>query len=56
MKNNLNTIWKYVVGGGTVLGYQAFYERISSKKNAQDTVNMIKSVNEKIDVLLQKRP
>jgi hypothetical protein len=42
------------VGGGTVLGYQAFYERYSNKKNSLDMQNMIKSVNDKIDVISEK--
>ena len=45
---NLNSIWKFVVGGGTVLGYQAFYERMVNKKPENEMNDAIKSIKEKI--------
>lgn len=36
---NLNSIWKFVVGGGTVLGIQAFYERMVNKKQENEWCN-----------------
>nr|YP_009327843.1 hypothetical protein [Epichloe festucae]APB96802.1 hypothetical protein [Epichloe festucae]APB96862.1 hypothetical protein [Epichloe hybrida] len=51
MKFNFNSIWKYIAGGGTVLGYQAFYERITSKQKAEEVNRNIQDMNQKIDSL-----
>lgn len=51
---NLNSIWKFVVGGGTVLGYQAFYERMVNKKPENEMNDAIKSIKDKIHDLSKK--
>nr|YP_010164148.1 hypothetical protein K8J96_mgp30 [Metarhizium album]QRK27472.1 hypothetical protein [Metarhizium album] len=51
MKFNFNSIWKYIAGGSTVLGYQAFYETITSKQKAEEVNRNIKDMNLKIDSL-----
>jgi len=32
-----NQNWKYIAGGGTLLAYQAWYDRIKSAQKAQET-------------------
>lgn len=54
MKNNFNNIWKYVAGGATVLGYQAWYDRITSKNNMTEIKNQITDVSTKLDGLSNK--
>jgi hypothetical protein len=49
MKFNFNSIWKYIAGGGT--GYQAFYERFTSKQKAEEVNRNIQDMNQKIDSL-----
>lgn len=44
-------MWKYIAGGGTVLGYQAFYDRLASKSKTLEVNNTIKEINNKIDLL-----
>lgn len=41
LKTNFNKLWKYVVGGGIVLGYQAWYERVRNKKAFHDYYKII---------------
>lgn len=54
MKLNFNSIWKYVAGGGTVLGYQAFYDRMVYKNKTNDVLDAINSIKEKIDSLSEE--
>ena len=49
------TIWKYIAGGGTVIGYQAFYDRLKNR-NSQNEVNekidrIIENINELKDII-----
>lgn len=44
-------MWKYIAGGGTVLGYQAFYERMTSKKKNAEFNQTINNMNDKLDLL-----
>nr|YP_009763301.1 hypothetical protein [Metarhizium rileyi]QIS49080.1 hypothetical protein [Metarhizium rileyi] len=46
MKLNFNSMWKYIAGGGTVLGYQAFYEVNRKMLNF-----IIMNMNDKLDLL-----
>jgi hypothetical protein len=53
MKLNLNSIWKYVAGGGTVLGYQAFYERMVNKNQTTEFKDAVNSINNKLDLIYE---
>nr|UYL26251.1 hypothetical protein [Cordyceps militaris] len=53
MKFNFNSIWKYIAGGGTVLGYQAFYERLTNKSNAKVLQKDMELLQTKIDIMNQ---
>lgn len=46
LKANFNQLWKYVAAGGTVLAYQALYDRIKSKSalsEHKNDINIIKT-------------
>lgn len=53
MKLNLQSLWKYVAGGGTVLGYQAFYERIANKNRTIELNDALNSINKKVDLICE---
>lgn len=51
-----NQNWKYVAGGGTVLAYQAWYDRIKSAEKAKEAkLEILKAISEnnsKLDEIL----
>nr|BAM29337.1 hypothetical protein [Lentinula edodes] len=51
MRSNFNNIWKYVAGGGTVLGYQAWWDRMSNKSSASQMKSTITNVDAKLDII-----
>ena len=49
MKKYFNNIWKYVAGGGTVLAYQAWYDRIKNSEKSQQILDEIIKTRNAID-------
>jgi hypothetical protein len=43
MSKNFNQSWKYFVGGVTILGYQAFFERLQSPEKTLEFKNNLNS-------------
>jgi hypothetical protein len=54
MKNSFSNLWKFVASGGTILAYQAWYDRMTNKSGAVDMKNYIKQIDTKIDNLTDK--
>ena len=52
-----NQNWKFIAGGGTILAYQAWFDRLQSAKTAKETkeeiVNAISSTKEHISELVE---
>jgi Skp family chaperone for outer membrane proteins len=48
MKQNFNNIWKYVAGGGTILAYQTFWDRMSNKNTTSEMKDLITQVDNKV--------
>ena len=54
MKNKFNNFWKYFAGGGTILSYQAWWDRIQNKNSAQEMKVNIGKLQNSIDNLSSK--
>lgn len=46
---NINTIWKYFAGGGTVLAYQAWYDRVKGKQNVEHVNSKLEEIQNTIN-------
>ena len=46
MPKKWNDLWKYIVGGGTVLGYQAFFERVMNKAKIEENAEIMKEIRD----------
>lgn len=54
MLNKLNNLWKIFAGGGTILAYQAWIDRMSKSKQQIELKREISSVNDSINELTNK--
>lgn len=59
MRKNLNNLWKFIAGGGTLLSYPAWYSSIQSAESAKNLNELVQNIpvqffeiNEKIDTCL----
>ena len=54
MRKNLNNLWKYIAGGGTVLLYQAWYSSIKSAESDKNLNDLVQNIQVEVSDINEK--